>query len=109
MPDLTRILGFVLAAAVLGTLPSPEAAQTELHWRHGNTSPVADRVAEIARKFNDSQPDYEVKLVYKGSYPDVLAALIAAYRSNTQPHMALIFEAGTQTMLASGSVMPVYK
>jgi sn-glycerol 3-phosphate transport system substrate-binding protein len=109
MAHLTRVLGALLAAAVLLGLPGAAAAKTEIQWWHGNTGAIGDRIAELAKKFNEGQPDYEVKPIYKGSYPETLAALIAAYRSKTQPHMALIFEVGTQTMLASGAVVPVFQ
>jgi len=109
MAHLTRVLGALLAAAILLALPVAAAAKTEIQWWHGNTGAIGDRIVELARKFTESQADYEVKPVYKGSYPETLAALIAAYRSKTQPHMALIFEVGTQTMLASGAVVPVFQ
>src|SRR5262249_59111339 len=92
-----------------GAAPGTAAAKTEVLGWHGNTGAVGDRIVEIAKKFNDSQADFEVKPIYKGSYPETLAALIAAYRSKTQPHMALIFEVGTQTMLASGAIVPVFQ
>jgi ABC-type glycerol-3-phosphate transport system substrate-binding protein len=63
---------------------------------------------EIAAKFNASQNDYEVKAVFKGAYPDTLTAAIAAYRAKQPPHVVQVFEVGTQTMLSSGAVYPVY-
>ena len=104
-------LGAMLVAAALTGLAGagPASAKTEITWWHGNTGAIADRITELAKKFSDKQGDYEVKPVYKGSYPEALAALIAAYRSKTQPHMALIFEVGTQTMVASGAVVPVFE
>ena len=104
-------LGAMLVAAALTGLAGagPAAAKTEITWWHGNTGAIADRITELAKKFSEKQGDYEVKTVYKGSYPEALAALIAAYRSKTQPHMALIFEVGTQTMVASGAVVPVFE
>ena len=44
-------------------------------------------MTEIVSKYNSSQNDYEVKAVYKGSYPETLTAGIAAYRAKTQPHL----------------------
>ncbi len=109
-PRGSRLLAAGLAALWLSLAGvGPAAAKTEISWWHGNTGAIADRIAELAKKFNDGQGDFEVKPVYKGSYPETLAALIAAYRSKTQPHMALIFEVGTQTMLASGAIVPVFQ
>src|SRR5205814_1111178 len=66
-------------------------------------------VTEIAATFNASQNEYEVKAVYKGSYPDTLNAAIAAYRAKQPPHIVQVFEVGTQTMLSSGAVYPVFQ
>jgi sn-glycerol 3-phosphate transport system substrate-binding protein len=105
-----RLGAMLVAAALTGLVGAgPVAAKTEITWWHGNTGAIADRITELAKKFSERQGDYEVKPVYKGSYPEALAALIAAYRSKTQPHMALIFEVGTQTMIASGAVVPVFE
>src|SRR5207247_2123818 len=68
-----------------------------------------ERVNDIATKFNASQNDYEVKAVYKGSYPDTLNAAIAAYRAKQPPHIVQVYEVGTQTMLSSGAVYPVFQ
>ena len=68
---------------------------------------LGERVNEIATKFNTSQTEYEVKAVYKGSYPETLTAGIAAYRAKTHPQIIQVFEVGTQTMISSGAVYPV--
>src|SRR5262249_24140252 len=45
----------------------------------------------------------------KGTYPETLTAAIAAYRQHQAPHIVQVFEVGTQTMLLSGAVYPVYQ
>ncbi|HMH50698.1 MAG TPA: extracellular solute-binding protein, partial [Candidatus Acidoferrum sp.] len=52
---------------------------------------------------------YEVKAIFKGSYPETLNAAIAAYRAKQPPHVVQVYEVGTQTMLSSGAVYPVYQ
>jgi sn-glycerol 3-phosphate transport system substrate-binding protein len=90
-------------------LPGPVMAKTEIQWWHANTGFLGEKVTEIVTKYNSSQNDYEVKAVYKGSYPETLTAGIAAYRAKTQPHLLQVFEVGTQTMLSSGAITPVYQ
>ena len=54
-----------------------------------------DRVNNLAKRFNESQSDYKVNAVYKGSYPEAMAAAIAAYRAGNAPHILQVFEVGT--------------
>jgi len=106
----TRLAGALLAVALAGLLaPGPAAAKTEIVFWHAFPGVIGERIGEIVKKFNASQGEYELKAVFKGSYPETLAAVIAAYRAKTPPHIVQVFEVGTQTMLASGAVVPVFQ
>ena len=106
-----RLLAHGMAALFLALvlLPGSALAKTEIQWWHANTGFLGERITEIVNKYNSSQNDYEVKAVYKGGYPETLTAGIAAYRAKTQPHLIQVFEVGTQTMLSSGAIYPVYQ
>jgi sn-glycerol 3-phosphate transport system substrate-binding protein len=72
------------------------------------TGALNDRVNEFAKGFNESQKDYKVVAVYKGSYPESMAAAIAAFRAGNAPHILQVFEVGTATMMsAKGAIKPV--
>ena len=73
------------------------------------TGQLGDAVNELVKQFNESQSEYEVKPLRKGTYPETLTAAIAAYRQKSAPHIVQVFEVGTQTMLLSGAVLPVYQ
>ena len=48
--------------------------------------------------------------MFKGSYPESMAAAIAAYRAGNAPHILQVFEVGTATMMAAkGAIKPVYE
>ena len=98
----------VLVACVV-SLPAPVLAKTEIQWWHALQLVLGERVNEIAAKFNASQNEYEVKAIFKGSYPETLNAAIAAYRAKQAPHIVQVYEVGTQTMLSSGAVYPVFQ
>ena len=66
-------------------------------------------VNALAKKFNERQNDYEVKPLHKGTYAETLTAAITAYRSKAPPHIVQVFDVGTQTMLLSGAIMPVFQ
>ena len=47
---------------------------------------------------------------HKGNYSETLNAGIAAFRAKEQPHILMVFEVGTATMMgAKGAIMPVYE
>jgi sn-glycerol 3-phosphate transport system substrate-binding protein len=100
-----------LAAALAAALMSTAAqAATEITWWHAMGGELGAKLEEIAKTFNESQADYVVTPVFKGSYAETLTAAIAAFRANEQPAIVQVFEVGTGTMMAAkGAVYPVYQ
>ncbi|MFT4102379.1 MAG: sn-glycerol-3-phosphate ABC transporter substrate-binding protein UgpB [Burkholderiaceae bacterium] len=98
----------VVGAAAFAAAPA--SAQTEIQWWHAMTGALGDRVGSLADRFNKSQSEYRVVPVFKGSYPETMAAAIAAYRAGNAPHIVQVFEVGTATMMsAKGAIIPVEK
>ena len=103
----TRLARAIAAVAFAG-VSLPAHAQTEIQWWHSMTGALNDRVNEFAKGFNESQKDYKVVPVYKGAYPESMAAAIAAFRAGNAPHILQVFEVGTATMMgAKGAIKPV--
>jgi sn-glycerol 3-phosphate transport system substrate-binding protein len=99
-----------LAAAITVLSSSTAFAVTEIQWWHAMGGELGVKLEEIATKFNESQADYKIVPVFKGTYPETLTAAIAAFRANEQPAIVQVFEVGTGTMMAAeGAVYPVYK
>jgi sn-glycerol 3-phosphate transport system substrate-binding protein len=105
---MTRSLALLLAC-VLCLVPHPAQAKTEIQWWHALQAVLGERVNEIAAKFNASQNEYQVRAIFKGSYPETMNAAIAAYRAKQPPHIVQVYEVGTQTMLSSGAIYPVHQ
>ncbi|SIT09995.1 carbohydrate ABC transporter substrate-binding protein, CUT1 family [Gemmobacter megaterium] len=105
---MTRhLIGALLATAALS---GPALAQTEVQWWHAMGGELGAKLEQIAASFNETQADYKIVPVYKGSYPETLTAAIAAFRAKEQPAIVQVFEVGTGTMMAAkGAVYPVYK
>ena len=100
------------ALAVTSTLLSPMTAmaQTEVHFWHAFTGRLGDLVKGQVADFNASQSDYAVVESHKGNYSETLNAGIAAFRAKEQPHILMVFEVGTATMMAAGgAIKPVYE
>lgn len=103
------LLGSLLAAT-LGTATLPAHAATEIQWWHAFTGRLGDLLAEQVATFNASQSDYVVVGTHKGNYSETLNAGIAAFRAGEQPHLLMVFEVGTATMMgAKGAIKPVYE
>src|SRR5258706_8961352 len=107
------IRGFsVLAVAVallFASAPAHAQGKTEIHWWHAMTGQLGEALVTLAKQFNESQSEYEIKPLNKGTYPEALTAAIAAYRQKNPPHIVQVFEVGTQTMMLSGAVYPVWE
>ena len=97
---LQRFVRAALGAALLGAATLAQA-QIEIQWWHAMTAANNDRVNNLARRFNESQSEYKVNAVYKGSYPEAMAAAVAAFRAGNAPHILQVFEVGTATMMAA--------
>ncbi|MEZ5811444.1 MAG: sn-glycerol-3-phosphate ABC transporter substrate-binding protein UgpB [Rhizobiaceae bacterium] len=102
------LLAGAISAATLWS--GPASAATEIQWWHAFTGRLGELLAEQVEKFNASQSDYTVVASHKGNYSETLNAGIAAFRAGEQPHILMVFEVGTATMMAAkGAVKPVYE
>ncbi|MEL7470942.1 MAG: sn-glycerol-3-phosphate ABC transporter substrate-binding protein UgpB [Pseudomonadota bacterium] len=103
----------MLAAAIAGSIISlsgAASAQTEIQWWHAFTGRLGELLNEQVDKFNASQSDYKVVGAHKGNYSETLNAGIAAFRAGEQPHILMVFEVGTATMMAAGgAINPIHK
>ncbi|MEM9241630.1 MAG: sn-glycerol-3-phosphate ABC transporter substrate-binding protein, partial [Pseudomonadota bacterium] len=100
------------AIALAATLVSADlaTAQTEIQFWHAFTGRLGELVAAQVDEFNASQSDYVVVQSHKGNYSETLNAGIAAFRAQEQPHILMVFEVGTATMMATGgAIKPVYE
>ena len=102
-------ISLLAVAATLGSVQAAQA-QTEIDFWHAFTGRLGDLVAEQVTTFNGSQSDYVVNASHKGNYSETLNAGIAAFRASEQPHILMVFEVGTATMMAAGgAIKPVYE
>ena len=102
-----QLIGALLASAAM---TAPALAQTEVQWWHAMGGELGTKLEQIAAGFNETQKDFKIVPVFKGSYPETLTAAIAAFRAKEQPAIVQVFEVGTGTMMAAkGAVYPVYK
>ena len=97
-----------IAAGILLASAAPSLAVTEISWWHAMTGANNEVVENLSKEFNESQSDYKVVPVFKGTYPETLNAGIAAFRARQPPHIMQVFDVGTGVMMAAeGAVKPV--
>ncbi|QFT73998.1 sn-glycerol-3-phosphate ABC transporter substrate-binding protein UgpB [Ruegeria sp. THAF33] len=102
----------LLGAIAITTALSPLAAmaQTEVQFWHAFTGRLGELVKGQVEEFNASQDEFVVVESHKGNYSETLNAGIAAFRAGEQPHILMVFEVGTATMMsAKGAIKPVYE
>ncbi len=103
-----------LFAAVPATLAAPRivrsAERIKITIWHAMGSAPGDELGKLIEKFNASQNGVEAAGVFKGVYKDLLPAMAAAWRAGQAPHVAQVFEVGTETMLSSSKVVkPIWR
>jgi len=95
------VAGLALAAPTMGL------AATEIQWWYAMTGANNETVNQLAKEFNESQSNYTVVPVFKGTYPETLNAGIAAFRAKQPPAIIQVFDAGSGTMMgAEGAIVP---
>lgn len=97
------------AAALACAIAAPAAAQpTEIQFWMGLTGVNGELLTKFGEEFNKSQTDYRVVVSFKGQYPELRAAAVAAYRAGNPPHIVQMFDAGSGDMMGTkGAIVPV--
>jgi len=90
----------------VGTALAKPVTITFWHAMSGSRLGVVESIIE---SFNATHPDFEVKPLFTGSYAETLTKYVAAYPTKTGPNMVQVYEVGTQTMIDSDAITPVYK
>jgi len=100
---LTLVTLFAFSAAMV-------SAQTiEIEFWHAMSGGRTAAVERIVDGFNEEHPDIHVTAQFTGSYAETLTQGISAVRSGNPPHIIQVYEVGTQTMLDSEAIVPVYE
>lgn len=102
-------VGLLVTAIVVGMIPTASHAVTKISFWHAMSAKRMPAVNRIVDGFNAIHPDIKVEPQFSGKYKEVLAKAIAAARGGSPPHIVQIYEVGTQTMLDSGAIVPVFE
>ncbi len=106
---LSRFCLLFITAVCLALPASVFAEPVTINWWHAMRSARGEVAQKMIDDFNASQSDYKVVGTFKGNYDETMNAGVAAFRAKKQPHILQVFEVGTQTMMLSGAVYPVFE
>jgi len=85
-----------------------KAAGTVTFW-HAMSGSKTAIVDGYAKEFMEMHPEITIEPVYSGSYAETVTKGLAAIKARKPPVLLMSYEVGTQTMLDSGAIIPVYQ
>ena len=106
---LSKLFGFLIIVVCIAFPTSVFAKPITINWWHAMRSARGEVAAKMIGDFNASQSKYKVVGTFKGNYDETMNAGVAAFRAKKQPHLLQVFEVGTQTMMLSGAIYPVFE
>lgn len=92
-----RLILFLLS--FFSYLSSGIAQPVEIVMWHSLAGYLGQELKQITDEFNQSQPNYLIKPVYKGDYIDSLTSFAASFRAKQPPALIQVFEVGTANIL----------
>jgi sn-glycerol 3-phosphate transport system substrate-binding protein len=83
------------------------AGPVSIDFWHAETAADQDTLKSLVDRFNTSQDQVKVRLVYQGTTTDLLTKLISSLGSGRVPAVALMSEVDTQRLIDSGAFVPI--
>jgi sn-glycerol 3-phosphate transport system substrate-binding protein len=103
---MLRNLLFALGVASAGAA----GTATEIELWHAMHGALGEEVEALARRFNASQREVRLKVVYQGGYDQTYSRALAAHFSGKGPHLVQVVEAGSASLLGwRGATRPAWQ
>lgn len=83
------------------------AGSTKITFWFGLAGQLGNQVRQVVNRYNASQKKYFVEPVFQASYDDTINKINTALAGGELPHVAQIFDIGTQRMIDTKKIMPV--
>jgi sn-glycerol 3-phosphate transport system substrate-binding protein len=93
-------------AAGTGTA-APSGPAVEITLWHSETASNLDSLEALVNRYNGSQSEVKVKLVYQGTPDDNMAKVMASLQGGQLPTIACLDEVRVQQLIDSGAFRPV--
>jgi len=102
------IVLILISCLLLSTGAALAKPVTVTFW-HAMSGSRLKVLESIVESFNATHPEFEVKPLFTGTYAETLTKYVAAYPTKTGPNIVQVYEVGTQTMIDSDAIIPVYQ
>ena len=106
---ISTCLGLLMVIVIVGMSPTTSHAVIKISFWHAMSAKRMPAVNRIVDGFNATHPGIKVEAQFSGKYKEVLGKAIAAARAGHPPDIVQVYEVGTQTMLDSGAIVPVFQ
>jgi len=90
------------------SLPAGVEARGTVTFWHAMSGSRGKVVEGLVADFNAEFPAIKVDAVYSGSYAETVTKGLAAVKAGAPPVLLQSYEVGTQTMIDSGAIIPVF-
>ena len=87
---------------------APSVQPVTITFWHAMSGSRGDVITAMVQRFMDANPHVTVEVEYTGSYAETLTKALASYRTGQPPTIVQVYEVGTQSMLDSEAIIPVY-
>jgi sn-glycerol 3-phosphate transport system substrate-binding protein len=92
-----------------GAGPTAAAGPVTIDFWHQEVASNADAFQKLIDRFNTSQDEVTVRLLFQGTEDELLPKLLSSLRSGEVPALVDLMERDFQLMVDSGAVTPVQK
>ena len=103
------ICGVVCVLMVFSGIAAFAENPMTINFWHAMSARRMEAVNKIIDGFHAAHPEIRIEPQFTGSYAETLSKAIAAVRSGEAPHIVQVYEVGTQTMLDSGAIVPLFE
>jgi sn-glycerol 3-phosphate transport system substrate-binding protein len=86
---------------------APSGQPVEITFWHSETASNLDSLEALAARFNESQSEVKVKLVFQGTPNDNMAKVMASLQGGGLPTIACLDEVRVQQLIDTGAFRPV--
>ena len=103
------ICGLLCVMMLLVAASTFAADPIKISFWHAMSARRMKAVDKVIEGFHEAHPEIRIEPQFTGSYAETLSKAIAAVRSGEAPHIVQVYEVGTQTMLDSGAIVPLFE
>ena len=103
------VSGIVCVMLVFMAVSVVAADPVKIQFWHAMSAKRMAAVDTVLAGFHAAHPDIIIEPQFTGSYAETLSKAIAAVRAGEAPQIVQVYEVGTQTMLDSGAIVPLFE